>query len=108
MGALLTLFNIRGVGRGERDSDSVILGVAARHFSLFHGLHLVFRERRKQERTLKRGGGERVVDVREAFYILLSSRTTLQQNKAADASRHGDTAASSDNTYISPAFYVHV
>lgn len=63
MGVLLTLFNIRGVGRGERDSDSVILGVAARHFSLFHGLHLVVRERRKQERTLvkkkrgERGGG---------------------------------------------------
>lgn len=62
MGVLLTLFNIRGVGRGERDSDSVILGVAARHFSLFHGLHLVVRERRQQERTLVkkkrvRGGG---------------------------------------------------
>lgn len=70
MGVLLTLFNIRGVGRGERDSDSVILGVAARHFSLFHGLHLVVRERRKQERTLvkKKGGvGSGVVDVREAF-----------------------------------------
>lgn len=82
MGVLLTLFNIRGVGRGERDSDSVILGVAARHFSLFHGLHLVVRERRKQERTLvkKKGGGERGCGRARSF--LYSSFT--KNNAAAE------------------------
>jgi len=34
---LADLLNVRGVGRGKRDSDTVILGVASRHFSFFHG-----------------------------------------------------------------------